>query len=120
MSAWFFVAVAVLANIACNIMLKKLMNNMTAQSPIGSVMEAISSVWFWGGGIAGAVLLLSYLMALRTLDLSASYAIVTSLALIGITLSSIAFLNEQASIPKIAGVILVVIGILLISRTQGS
>ena len=118
MNAWIYLAVAIIANITCNVTLKKLMTGLDAQTPLALAIQALKSGWFWIAGVAGFTLLLSYLLALRTIDLSASYAAVTSVALVGITIASVIFLGEQVSVLKITGVALVVVGIFLISQTQ--
>ena len=120
MTPWIFIALAVAANVACNIMLKKAMSGLAGAAGLDLAKQALASPWFWGGAVSGGVLLLSYLLAIRTLDLSVSYAVVTSAALIGITLCAMLFLGEAATAPKLLGVALVIAGIILISRSQGA
>ncbi|MEO1137362.1 MAG: hypothetical protein AAFW68_12280 [Pseudomonadota bacterium] len=120
MSAWGFIAAAVLANIATNVMLKKLMAGASNASGIPLVIELVTSWWFWGAAISGVVLVGGYLLAIRTLDLSVSYSIVTASALIGISIASALLLGESLTLVKLAGIALIIAGIYLISMTQGA
>lgn len=101
-------------------MMKKAMSSITASDPLGMALQALTNVWFWGGGIAGGVLLLSFLLTLRTLDLSVAYPIVTSCALVGITIASFLFLGEQASLSRVGGVLAIFSGVLLLAYSQGN
>lgn len=120
MSAWAFIAAAVLANVATNVMLKKLMAGAAAAGGIPLLIELLTSWWFWGAAMSGIILVGSYLLAIRTLDLSVSYSIVTASALIGISIASALLLDESLSLAKLAGIALIIAGIYLISRTQGA
>lgn len=113
---WFLLALAVAANVATNVLLKKTMTTIDAQFGVGLLRQALASPWLWASFAAGGTLLGSYVLALRTVDLSLSYALVTSAALVGITLASALVFGEALSLAKIAGVALIVSGIVLVSR----
>ena len=113
--AWVYVAIAVVANVATNLLLKKAMTSMSDEGSL--VFQAATSVWLWGGIVAGLVLLGSYLMALRELDLSISYAVVTAAALIGVTLMSALLFNESLNLMKALGVALIIVGIAALSQS---
>ncbi|MBB4657967.1 DMT family transporter [Parvularcula dongshanensis] len=115
--AWFLVGLAVCANVATNASLKRLMQTVTPRPAIGFAFELMASPWAWIAGVSGMTLLGAYVLALRSLDLSTSYAVTTSAALIGITLVSITLLGEQATLTKLGGVGLVILGIVLLSRS---
>ncbi|MDH3347167.1 MAG: hypothetical protein OEM02_03575 [Desulfobulbaceae bacterium] len=87
-------------------------------SPLGAelVKEALLSPWIWASFVAGGVLLLSYLLAIRTMDLTLSYAIVTSAALLTITVISSFVFGEALTAMKITGVVLIIFGITFITR----
>ena len=120
MLPWVFVSIAIVANVCCNMMLKQAMAAAGGGAGMALARTVLLSPWFWGGAIAGFVLLISYLMAIRTLDISVSYSIVTSAALIGISISAMIFLGEAITLPKALGVGLVIAGIALISTSQGA
>ncbi|MEM7364913.1 MAG: SMR family transporter [Pseudomonadota bacterium] len=113
--AWVFVVIAVVANVATNLLLKKAMTSMSGEGSL--VLEALSSPWLWGGILAGLVLLGSYLMAIRELDLSISYAVVTAAALIGVTLMSALLFEESLTAMKGVGVVLIIVGIAALSQS---
>ena len=64
------------------------------------------------------VLLGCYLLAIRGLGLSISYAFVTSLSLIGITLVAAMVFGETLTVQGGIGVVLVISGLLLIARSS--
>lgn len=113
---WYLLALAVAANVATNVLLKKTMASIDV--PLGPelIRQAALSPWLWASFAAGGTLLASYVLALRTVDLSISYALVTSAALVGITAASALVFGEPLSALKIAGIALIVSGIALVSR----
>ncbi|WOI53735.1 DMT family transporter [Parvularcula sp. LCG005] len=120
MNAWILVGIAVIANISTNVSLKKFAASLPDRAAGESMLPALLSPWLWIGGLCGMILLGSYMLAIRTLDLSVSYAVVTSAALVGITLASMLFLDEALTFVKVVGVALVIVGILMITRTNGA
>lgn len=113
---WFYLAIAVCANVATNLMLKKTMAAVDAPFGAALAKQALFTPWLWGAFIAGGILLGSYLLAIRTLDLSLSYAIVTSAALIGITVFAAIVFGEAMTVMKLSGTALIILGIVLITR----
>ncbi|HSL41285.1 MAG TPA: hypothetical protein VK857_13005 [Desulforhopalus sp.] len=113
---WVYLAVAVIANIATNLLLKKTMRSLDAPLGVELGRQALLSPWLWGAFAAGGLLLLSYILAIRTMDLSLSYAIVTSAALLGITFFAWMVFGEPLTSTKIFGVILIIAGIILVTR----
>lgn len=115
--AWLFVALAISCNVAANILFRKAIHSVDVSS--GSVIliarGVLLSPWFWMGMISSVVLLGSYLLAIRWLPLSTSYAIVTAsvtacLFYYGIASGTEAF-NAKAAIGLLAilgGVFLIV------------
>ena len=63
-----------------------------------------------------AVGIAAYLFLLSKVELTSVYPICTSLTLGGITFFGWLFLREPLNLPKISGIILIIIGILLIER----
>jgi multidrug transporter EmrE-like cation transporter len=113
---WFYLLVAVIANIATNLLLKKTMRSIEAPLGVELARQAVLSPWLWGAFVAGGLLLLSYILAIRTMDLSLSYAIVTSAALLGITFFAWLVFHEPLTVTKIFGVLLIIGGIILVTR----
>ena len=60
--------------------------------------------------------LIAYLFLLSKLELTSVYPITTSLTFGGITLFGYFLLGESLTVPKITGIVLIVIGIIMIDR----
>ncbi len=108
-------AIAILANIATNVFLKKAIGaNGDIRSAAG-LRQLVETPSFWAFGASAATLLAAYTLALRTVDLSRAYAFVTSGALVGITIAASLFLGESLTVQKAAGILLIVSGLVLLS-----
>jgi multidrug transporter EmrE-like cation transporter len=108
-------AIAILANVATNIFLKKTVGSISDVRSIAGLRQLIETPTFWAFGVSAATLLGTYILALRTVDLSRAYAFVTSGALVGITIAASFFLGEQLTMQKAAGIGLIIAGLVLIS-----
>jgi multidrug transporter EmrE-like cation transporter len=116
--AWIALAVAVFANVATNISLKLAMRSL-GQAPVDRlVVRLIFQPWIWIGVGAGCVLLASYLLAIRDVGLGFSYAVVTSLTLVLVTVAAAWLFEERLSAMVISGVLLVVLGIAILTGAQ--
>lgn len=113
--AWVLLVVAVLSNVAANLLFKHAMQAFPSEPSFGTLLAFLFNPYLWLGGISCTLLLGCYLLAIRDLNLSVSYAFVTSLSLVGITLSAAVLFRESLSAPAMIGVALVVAGILTIS-----
>ncbi|MEE4207675.1 MAG: hypothetical protein V2I43_00220 [Parvularcula sp.] len=116
MIGWIFVALAVAANVATNFFLKKAATTLSGYGGFALAREALFSPWIWLVGVSGFALLISYALALRSLELSTAYAAVTSLALIGVLLVSSLTQMEQISTMNGLGVLLIMLGIFFITK----
>lgn len=114
---WFLLALAVAANIASNFLFKTAMAAFPASPDTWTLIRFAFNPYLLLGGLSCAVLLASYLLALREIDLMTSYAFVISLSLVGITVLSPLILGTELSLGRIAGVALVISGILLLILT---
>ena len=115
-SGWIFVFSAAASNVLANVMLKKTVAALPPEGGIAALRAALSMGSFWAFAAGGFMLLVFYILALKAFELSVVYAIVTSAALVGVLAASAWFLGESAGPVKIAGCVLIVAGIFLISR----
>lgn len=115
--AWIAIAIAVCANIVANVSLKLAMNSTVGLTGSSIIVKALTSWTFWLGGGAAAVLLLAFLFALRTLPGSVAYAATTACAIVGLTLVEAIFVGQSLTSAKLAGAVLIAIGIVLITRS---
>ncbi len=113
--AWVLLVVAVLSNVAANLLFKHAMRAFPDELSFGAVLSFLFNPYLWLGGVSCTLLLGCYLLAIRDLNLSISYAFVTSLSLVGITLSAALLFRESLSTPAMIGVAMVVAGILIVS-----
>lgn len=118
MSNWMLIAGAVASNVVANVALKSTMSSAEApENVVAFARQAITTPSFWIFGFSAALLLGFYALSLRTFDLSTVYALVTSLALVGVTLSSAWLFGDSLTLPKIAGSCLIILGIILVTRS---
>lgn len=111
---WIALCIAILANVLANVSLKLAVENAGRVTGGVSVFTFLQQPWAWVGVFAAAVLLASYLVAIRHVGLGVSYATVTSVALVLVTvLASIVF-GETLTLVSIAGVTLIVAGVALV------
>ncbi len=118
MSSWLFLILAVVANVAANFLFKTAMSAFPQDVTAAALLRFAFNGYLWLGAICCVVLLGSYLMALRQVELAVSYAFVISLSLVGISLLSPFVLNEPLRLQTLAGAALVIVGILVITSTS--
>ena len=115
---WILLTIAVCANIVANIMFKIAMKDMPGELSAKSILQLAAMPSLWAGAISCVVLLASYLLAIRELGISTSYAFVTSISLLGITITAAFVFSEALTLTKMLGVVIVIVGITMISRAE--
>lgn len=118
--AWFILAAAVFGNVMSNYMFKLAMDGFPSEITIGSLFAFAFNPFLWLGGIAAVTMLGCYLFTLRELGLANTYAAVTSLSLVGVTLVTAFILHQHISIQNIFGIGLVLVGIITIATSSVS
>lgn len=103
---------AILSNALASILLKKFSTQRTGSSLLGvpSLLHLGGSVFFYG------LAFLVYALLLRTLPASKAYTLMTFGAQAALIVLGILFFNEKYNLTAWAGLGLVVIGLLLVSR----
>lgn len=117
---WIALVVAVLANVLTNISLKLAAKNVAGASFENLPLSFLAQPWTWVGVGAGGILLASYVVAIRQLGLGYCYATVTSLALVLLTISAAVVLGERLTLTSVAGVSLVLLGVLCLTYGEYS
>ena len=117
---WLALGLAVLFNVLANISLKLATAVMSESASPLTIRAALENVWLWIGGVSCVLLLLSYLYALRGIGLGTTYAAVTSLALILVTVLSSKIFGEPLTASKGIGIVAVIAGIVLIMSNEVS
>lgn len=111
---WIALCVAILANVLANVSLKLALEKAGHAAGGVSILTFLQQPWAWAGVFAAAVLLASYLVAIRYVGLGVSYATVTSVALVLITVLASMVFGETLTLASIAGVTLIVAGVALV------
>ncbi|MEM6712229.1 MAG: hypothetical protein AAF590_08095 [Pseudomonadota bacterium] len=117
--AWALLCLAVASNIAANMAFKLAMASAPTELALTAIARFLFNPYLWVGATCCGVLLLSYLTALRELELTISYAFVISLSLIGITVLSPVLLGDGLTMQRGLGVALVVAGLVLLIHDRG-
>ena len=86
---WFLLSCAVASNVLANIAFKMTMRSIDGALGPANFLAAMPGLVLGGSVFASAMLLGCYLLALRQIGLSASYAVVTSSALVAISCASL-------------------------------
>lgn len=118
MLGWILLMVAVVANVASNFLFKSAMAAFPSEISFWSLLRFAFNPYLVLAITCCVVLLGSYLLALRQIELTVSYSVVISLSLVGISLLSPFILNEQLRLQTLAGAALVICGILLITSAS--
>lgn len=110
---------AVFANVISNILFKRGMQDARGETVRETVFAALTSGAIWAGFLCAGVLLVSYLFAIRTLPLGASYATVTALTIAILTAWGIVTGTEPADPVRLAGIGAIVFGFVLVTVSLG-
>ncbi len=115
---WMALLFAVVANAVSNIAFKKGVTELPTDQGALGFLKLFLEPWIWVGGVMAVVLLGCYLYALRGIDLSIAYPAVTGLAMLGIALGGMLFLDEAMSLSKGIAMALIVAGVVLLKQTS--
>ena len=88
----------------------------TADKSIGQIIKAgVGNVYVWCGVLGYVINLSLWLYVLSQLELSKAYPM-TSLAYIFTLFLGLLFLNEQITPVKISGILLIIVGVVLLTK----
>ena len=110
-----FLLVAVAANLATNFSLKAAVRGLDAGSVWSVVLGLLGSPWTWIGGASGALLLASFMTAIRTLPLSVAYPMLTALVIVAMAMIEWRFQGVSMGMWKIVGLGMTIAGIALVT-----
>jgi multidrug transporter EmrE-like cation transporter len=114
---WIALIIAVASNVTSNISLKIAMSEISPTSEKATLLQIIELKSFWIGIFFAGALLCSYLFAIRTLPVSIAYAVVTSLAMVGLLIMERVIFGTTIDTTKLIGIALVIAGVFLLTRT---
>lgn len=117
---WIALAIAVLANVITNVSLKLAVKKVAVGPVEGRTVEFLLQPWTWVGLCAGLVLLGSYIVAIRSISLGVSYAVVTTFSLVFITIAASYVLQERITPWVLLGIGLIIVGIFILVTVEVS
>lgn len=113
---WTLIFIAATANVCLNLSLMQLGRNFDPSS-LGDALATVTlSPWMWLSALSGTVLLAAFVAAVRTYSLSMTYIGVTALAMVALTAIGMAFRYEAISPARIAGLAMIVAGLILSAK----
>lgn len=120
MNHWTLIFIAAIANVALNLFLKQGGRGLDTGNglvPLG--VSILMSPWMWAAVASATVLLSAFVAAVRVYSLSLTYTAVTSIAMVSLTAIGIALQQESPSFGRIAGLGLIVGGLIVIALSSG-
>ncbi|SLN68045.1 hypothetical protein PEL8287_03772 [Roseovarius litorisediminis] len=117
MSAWFFIAMATIANVSLNLCLKAISPSLYFDTPLALLGRLLSSPWAWLGFISGVVLLASFALALRSMPLSVTYIVITCSAMVLLTVLGAVLGYESLSFLRSFGLAFIILGLVLVTQS---
>jgi multidrug transporter EmrE-like cation transporter len=112
---WLILILGIVSNASASVLVKLAMMPPRKFPSFGDPMAALSNWPFWLGlGLYGAAFLL-YAAALAVLPLNVAHPVLTSGAIAAVALCSLFIFHEQFQWTTIAGILLVVAGVVLIT-----
>jgi len=115
---FFILVVAIVFNASANILLKFGMQKTQQMSDVGlkgMLLNSITNVYVWLGLISFGVAFIFYSVVLTKMKLGIAYPIMTSAGFVIVTLFAVFLFDEKMSWLKIAGIVIIALGIWLIS-----
>ena len=121
MAKWIGLAAVVALTVAANVILKLHSPNMI-RNPTDSSTDLFTQLlrqWplVMAVGCYGVSFII-YGYVLRAIDLSVAYPVFSSVTLVLLAVIGVAALNEPFSMTKVVGAALIVVGVVLLARTQ--
>lgn len=112
---WLILILGIVSNASASVLVKIAMMPPRKFPSLNEPMEALSNWPFWFGlGLYGAAFLL-YAAALARLPLNVAHPVLTSGAVVAVALCSLLIFREPFHWTTIAGILLVVAGVVLIT-----
>lgn len=114
-ASWLALLLCVVANINANLAFKRFMIAQPMDLTWPSAVAAATNPWLWAGGVSAAIVLGSYLYAIRALPLGVAYPLVTGVAVAGVALAGNLLFGEALGAMRLLGIALVIGGVMLIA-----
>ena len=116
MTHWSLILIAAAANVALNLFLQKGGRTLDLSGVRPLLASLLLSLWMWSAVLSAIILLTAFIAAVRDHSLSLTYTAVTALAMVSLTALGMTFQGEQFSLLRVAGLGLIVAGLILSAR----
>lgn len=119
MSNITLILASVLLNALAQLLIKKGMiavGKLTLTTFSQSVIPMLSNIWLWCAMLSYAISILLWMSVLSKVEVSFAYPFL-SVGYIVAAIAGYAFFNENLSLTRIAGIIVICIGVILISKS---
>ena len=113
---WTLISIAAASNVALNLTLRHVARGLDTGTVKGLAKSLLLSPWFAVSVVFGTVLVGAFLAAIRHYSLGITYTAITSLAMVGLTVVGALAFNEAIPMARIAGLVLVIAGLVLIAQ----
>lgn len=110
---YLFLILAIAFNTSANLILK-----LSAAQETHSIFDKLTNIYFYLSMACFAINFLFYAKALERLNLSVAYPIVVGCTIVLSIVLSMAILHEKLAIAQVAGLFLIISGIVLIFAKQ--
>lgn len=115
MMKWFWVISSVLCSSTAHVFLKKGATSLLLSGSVpAKIWHVMSNLWLTGGAALHGIALVLWVIALSKMPLSVAYPFI-ALSYVFVSAAAWYFFNEPITPTKLAGMGLVVLGVLLIS-----
>ena len=115
----FMIITSVLLNCAAQLLIRKGMLQVGEIDMVGMFSQfgmLISNLWLWGAMICYALSILLWMAVLSRVEVSFAYPFL-SIGYVVAAVVGYCLFNEHLSLTRIAGIIVICIGVILISRS---
>jgi multidrug transporter EmrE-like cation transporter len=114
--SWIALVLAVAANIGANAAWKSAVASLSPQAGESLTVQLLRNGYLWVGLALAAVLLVSYLVAIRHIPISAAYLAVSALAMVGLVVVDSTFFGLKLGVHNLLGIGLVIVGLALVLK----
>ena len=111
--SWTALLLAVAANIGANAAFKTAVASVSAGAAASAPLQLLRSGYLWIGLTLAAVLLVSFLVALRQIPVSVAYLAISALATVGLVVVDSALFGLKLGLHNVLGMALVIAGLAL-------
>ena len=112
---WFLLLTGILSNAGASLLVKKAVTAPRSMPRLSEPTAALLNWPFWVGLVLYGVAFLVYAAALTSLPINVAHPILTSGAVAAVAVGSVIFFRESLPATTVAGIVLVILGVTLIS-----